>query len=429
MIEVGKTYKLKKIKDFFGTNTENEYKVLEIKGDLVHCKDLETNEHYVLEKKYFIDPEFPEDIYSDLKIVWEKLDKVIKDNKAKTWKEIKECEGSAGTVAGTNASSLGTAPTPAVGQVQNTTVNGIPVFGKSIKRKRNKRSKNENAQWLPHGPESAFHDADDKEIEFEDAINLIRYGQTEDELDEYKEYLDLFARHNCQKQFLEYAYKEYGLSLFDLSPNAFGLREEAIMEKPLFLKFKHATKAFEEGRISFEEYDKILNEYKDVFNKLVFGIDKNQYESTNKRKFTNKKINEKRKRSIIEPKKKIILDDMEDETGLNIQENRLKKLNKKISYFLEAINNDSIIGIDETIINWLDDHNFENSQTKEGFLYYYEGNYEHIFFYSKDYNNPTIRYQVKNNNETIYNNIWFITFIISIKDILNQITNIFNRFE
>ena len=137
----------------------------------------------------------------------------------------------------------------------------------------NKLQKFIEEAWLADGPEATFHYADDKDIEFESAINLIRYGQSEEELDEYKEYLDLFARHNCQKEFLEYAYKKHGLSLWDLSPDAFGIRE-AVMEKPLYLKFKHATKAFEEGKISFEEYDRILNDYKEVFNKLVFGIDK-----------------------------------------------------------------------------------------------------------------------------------------------------------
>ena len=44
MIEVGGIYKLKKIKDFFGTNTEDEFKVLKISGDTVYCQNVETKE-------------------------------------------------------------------------------------------------------------------------------------------------------------------------------------------------------------------------------------------------------------------------------------------------------------------------------------------------------------------------------------------------
>ena len=175
--------------------------------------------------------------------------------------------------------------------------------------------------------------------------------------------------------------------------------------------------------------------------------------SESKYKETLISISEKLKKIVIAPQKKIILDDMEDETGLNIEEcmtsaqigpaptptlaykknksKSVKDINKEIEEIMEAINDEGNIGIDDTIIAWLDNMNFKNSSSDEGYLYYYDsGNYEHIFYYNKKYNNPTIKYII--NNETkqkVYENTWFITEQTSINDILNRITTIFNKYE
>lgn len=283
MIEEGKVYKLKKIKGF-DNNEDCDCEILKILdsqnpqlGKVAYYKT-EDGRHYVAPVSEFVDPEDPQE-YSN--ITFQKLESVMKPMNLTFWKELKE-DAMASLSAAVPALAGG--PTGATGMINLGTlptgckVNGLAVAGTSVKskKKKKKKSKKNEEAWLADGPEATFHDADDKEIEFEDAINLIRYGQTEDELDEYKEYLDLFKRHDCEKEYLEYAFKEYGLSLFDLSPNAFGLRE-TVAEKPLLVKFEQACKDFEEGKISFEEYDNILNEYKDMFNKLVYGIDKNSY--------------------------------------------------------------------------------------------------------------------------------------------------------
>ena len=140
MIEEGKTYKLKKIKDFFGTNTEDDFKVLKIVGDTVYSQNQETKEPLMCNIKDFIDPEHPDDIYSDIEIVMEKLESVMKPMNLSFWKDLQE-EATCG--------SLGAAPCPAMGQItggniSGCMVNGVPVEGKS--RKKKKKAKNEELE-------------------------------------------------------------------------------------------------------------------------------------------------------------------------------------------------------------------------------------------------------------------------------------------
>lgn len=65
MIELGKKYKLKKIKGF--KNSDNEYyKVIGIYNfDTVICEN-SYGERFVFLKGFLINPQKPEDIYSDL---------------------------------------------------------------------------------------------------------------------------------------------------------------------------------------------------------------------------------------------------------------------------------------------------------------------------------------------------------------------------
>lgn len=153
MIEEGGTYKLKKIKDFFGKNTEDDFKVLKISGDTVYCQNQETKELNMFNKKDFIDPDFPDEIYSDFQIVSEKLNMVMKPMNLSFWKDLVEDMGgcvSASAVSGggmaTGSSALGAAPCPALAQVtagniSGCLVNGVPVAGKSVKKKKKKKSK------------------------------------------------------------------------------------------------------------------------------------------------------------------------------------------------------------------------------------------------------------------------------------------------
>lgn len=154
MIEVGGIYKLKKIKDFFGTNTEDEFKVLKISGDTVYCQNVETKELNMFNIKDLIDPEFPDDIYSDFQIVMEKLNNVIRPMNLSFWKDLKEdamastaaavpALSGGGTSGSTGMAALGPAPTGQYGA----RVNGIPVVGQSVKsmKKKKKKKKNETA--------------------------------------------------------------------------------------------------------------------------------------------------------------------------------------------------------------------------------------------------------------------------------------------
>ena len=65
MIELGKKYKLKKIKGF--ENADNEYyKVIGFyKFDIVICENT-CRERFVFMKEFLIDPDKPDEIYSDL---------------------------------------------------------------------------------------------------------------------------------------------------------------------------------------------------------------------------------------------------------------------------------------------------------------------------------------------------------------------------
>ena len=65
MIELGKKYKLKKIRDF--ENSDNEYyKVVSFYNfDTVICENA-CGERFVFMKEFLIDPQMPNEIYSDL---------------------------------------------------------------------------------------------------------------------------------------------------------------------------------------------------------------------------------------------------------------------------------------------------------------------------------------------------------------------------
>ncbi len=65
MIELGKKYKLKKIRGF--ENPDNEYyKVISFYNfDTVICKNA-YGERFVFMKEFLIDPQKPDEIYSDL---------------------------------------------------------------------------------------------------------------------------------------------------------------------------------------------------------------------------------------------------------------------------------------------------------------------------------------------------------------------------
>ena len=65
MIELGKKYKLKKIRGF--ENSDNEYyKVISFYNfDTVICENA-YEERFVFMKEFLIDPQKPDDIYSDL---------------------------------------------------------------------------------------------------------------------------------------------------------------------------------------------------------------------------------------------------------------------------------------------------------------------------------------------------------------------------
>ena len=65
MIELGKKYKLKKIRGF--ENSDNAYfKVISLYNfDTVICEN-DYGERFVFMKEFLIDPQKPDDIYSDL---------------------------------------------------------------------------------------------------------------------------------------------------------------------------------------------------------------------------------------------------------------------------------------------------------------------------------------------------------------------------
>ena len=65
MIELGKKYKLKKIKDF--RNSDNEYyKVIDFYSfDIVICENT-YGKRFVFMKEFLIDPDMPDETYSDL---------------------------------------------------------------------------------------------------------------------------------------------------------------------------------------------------------------------------------------------------------------------------------------------------------------------------------------------------------------------------
>ena len=68
MIEIGKKYRLKKLKDWFEEDSE-EFMVLGFgEHNIVGCVAPD-GEKYVFNKDFLIDPEKPDEIYADIKII------------------------------------------------------------------------------------------------------------------------------------------------------------------------------------------------------------------------------------------------------------------------------------------------------------------------------------------------------------------------
>ena len=67
MIEIGKKYRLKKLKGWFENDSEEFTVVCFGENNIVGCvaKD---GEKYVFDKDFFIDPDKPDEIYVDIKI-------------------------------------------------------------------------------------------------------------------------------------------------------------------------------------------------------------------------------------------------------------------------------------------------------------------------------------------------------------------------
>lgn len=67
MIELGKKYKLKKIKGFKNSDI-NYYKVIKFyNSDIVICENA-YGERFVFMKEFLINPDKPDEVYSDLKL-------------------------------------------------------------------------------------------------------------------------------------------------------------------------------------------------------------------------------------------------------------------------------------------------------------------------------------------------------------------------
>lgn len=171
MIEVGKSYKLKKIKSDRINNVENTFKVLAIKDGTVYCQDEDTEEYYIFRVTDLIDPEKPDDIYSDLQIVFEKLTNVMYPMNLSFWKKFEEdvmastaaavpALASGGLAGGTGMDSLGPVATSYAGA----RVNGVPVEGRSVKNKKKKKKKNESIR------------ENEQILNLTDLINLVEEG-------------------------------------------------------------------------------------------------------------------------------------------------------------------------------------------------------------------------------------------------------------
>ena len=265
MIEEGGIYKLKKIKDFFGTNVEDSFKVLKISGDTIFCQNMQTKELNMFNRKDLIDPEFPDDVYSDLEIVYEKLNNVINPSNPVYWHELQE-ELGGGFVGATAVSggmaSLGSAPCPAMGQitggnVSGCLVNGVPVEGTGVKKKKKKKSKKHEAFFTKSrlrddltadetkeyndikdredylnddssSPAYIFKHADNPEIEFEDAISLLLFGQNEADKEEYNELLSFIDNAGKLEEYEKYALNKYGIN--DITGDSIGNQVDITVE-------------------------------------------------------------------------------------------------------------------------------------------------------------------------------------------------------
>ena len=68
MIEIGKKYRLKKLKGWFEKDSRDYIVVGFCEDDIVVCLAPD-GESYIFKKDFLIDPDKPDEIYSDVKII------------------------------------------------------------------------------------------------------------------------------------------------------------------------------------------------------------------------------------------------------------------------------------------------------------------------------------------------------------------------
>ena len=423
MIEEGGIYKLKKIKDFFGTNTEDEFKVLKISGDTVYCQNTETKELNMFNKKDFIDPDFPDDIYSDIEIVMEKLNTKMKPMNLSFWKELAEDLGgcvSASAASGGGMASLGTMPCPAMaqitgGSISGAMVNGVPVAGKSVKKKKKKKKHEEYEETSycmghPTHNFAAFKGETDNTPEFEDAIDILVYGD-ETDLQEYIDLCTLFTDTDRYDDYVKFAKEKYNLDAADLDCHNVGkihLYDKELIEQLC----KVSSYMNKDETLPALRFDEAIN----LLTKGNSEKDKQAYEKLLDLFTEHALLDEFEKYANMEYGINDITSD-----NITLREN----MNTIIDKLLNEDFNEDYEAITGQIAKYLDRLNFKFANT-EDIIYKKEGDNKYLFKFDNEIG--IIKIKVLHNDEVLIEKEYEIDETQDIQPIFDEIEKIYKEY-
>lgn len=295
--------------------------------------------------------------------------------------QVEEC------MAGPVTPSIGPSPTPAMGQ---TSVNGKPVEGKSVKKKKVEEAKNTIGQSLGNIMQQA---ADEHNKEYNNAKELYQDIKNLSK----QELVSMLPTPFGQDDIDFYMSKDEKYLIKAVLKNKFGTAGED------FIRF--GVKEAYAGEI-YKVIKYFIDREGEIHNDVLFeGAEEecNNYVNKNKLKLeTSRKRVGRRPQYFIRGFQNYSYKKHDPEVlKRNQQIITNSNFGESLNKLLEEINT----SIDDVIISWLDKLGFKNIRSEKGFVYKNsEGNFLHYIIFNKP---NLIKYIVKNkDNQTIFSDEW-----------------------
>lgn len=429
MIEVGGEYKLKKLNLPYIHNDEDTFEILyEISPQVVACLNTNTRENVVLQKKFFIDPEHPED---------DTFEGVTIEPTTIVTEDMGGCVAASAGGLGGGMASLGAAPCPTMAQASNgvsgAMVNGMPVEGKSVKKKKKKSKKNENI----------FTDMEDAKKQYvQDTKDAEEYLKELKTLSK-KELIDLLPHPFGQDDIDYYNTKDEKDLITKILKNKFNLAGEYVG--------KHFNEEYEEesgyymdtveGTLSYVTPDEMLEKIEDTFEPTdgFYTVVENPRERIRVTvKYTNpddKVLTHALQLEFLDEVDNIldtlyeenlsqveVLDRLQEIFSMHQEANLI--IEEYIQNLLEDFN-EEYEEITEQIAKYLDRLNFQFANTTD-IVYKKEGEYKYLFKFDNEIG--IIKIKILKGDEVLVEKEYEIDETQDIQPIFDEIESIYNKY-